>query len=168
MVLSVTGKDPARIRQILYSGTVVFHFYRYQWEGFDAGDAELRAALAQFPDPQPSRPFAARDCALALVESGAQPVPPPREFTRAALARRRRLFRGRSAWDVLLAAAAAGPLDYTGYSYAHHADGYRLALTPESRARLAAAAAAAAPRSLQPELHALDHAAAIVFVCPRA
>ena len=28
MVLSVTGKDPARITQILRSGTVVFHFYR--------------------------------------------------------------------------------------------------------------------------------------------
>ncbi len=34
MVLSVTGKDVARIKQILRSGTVVFHFYRYWWTGF--------------------------------------------------------------------------------------------------------------------------------------
>jgi hypothetical protein len=36
MVLSVTGKDLARVRQILRSGTVVFHFYRYWWQGFEA------------------------------------------------------------------------------------------------------------------------------------
>ena len=47
MVLSVTGKQPERIRQILRSGTVVFHFYRYWWEGFEAGEAELQALLAR-------------------------------------------------------------------------------------------------------------------------
>src|SRR3979490_3626748 len=69
MVLSVTGKDAARIRQILHSGTVVYHFYRYWWAGFDATDAELSAALARFPDADPSRPFDAEKCTLAIFES---------------------------------------------------------------------------------------------------
>ena len=47
MILSVAGKDVARVRQLLHSGTVVYHFYRYSWAGFDASEAELRAALAQ-------------------------------------------------------------------------------------------------------------------------
>src|ERR1700747_2806304 len=46
MVLSVTGKDPARIRQILHSGSVVFHFYHYWWQGFYASEeAPLRRGL---------------------------------------------------------------------------------------------------------------------------
>ncbi len=36
MILSVTGKDVARIQQILRSGTIVFHSYRYWWQGFEA------------------------------------------------------------------------------------------------------------------------------------
>ncbi len=57
MVLSVTGKEPERIRQILRSGTVVFHFYRYWWQGFEIAEAELAPLLARFPDPDPSREF---------------------------------------------------------------------------------------------------------------
>ena len=41
MVLSVAGKDVTRVRQLLHSGTVVYHFYRYSWTGFDADEAEL-------------------------------------------------------------------------------------------------------------------------------
>src|ERR1700688_13903 len=62
MVVSVTGKEPARVRQILHSGTVVFHFSRYRWEGFEVGEAELRPLLDRFPDPDPSRPFSPAAC----------------------------------------------------------------------------------------------------------
>ena len=48
MVLSVTGKDSTRIKQILRSGTVVFHFYRYWWSGFDIDEAELTEILARY------------------------------------------------------------------------------------------------------------------------
>ena len=48
MVLSVTGKDPERIQQILRSGTVVFHFYRYWWQGFEIAEAELRRTARAF------------------------------------------------------------------------------------------------------------------------
>ena len=61
MVLSVTGKDPERIRQILRSGTVVFHFYRYWWDSLEVGEAELETLLAAFPDADPSRIFQPAD-----------------------------------------------------------------------------------------------------------
>jgi len=37
--------------------------------GFDANDAQLSAALARFPDADPSRPFDAEKCTLAIFES---------------------------------------------------------------------------------------------------
>ena len=74
MILSVAGKDAARVRQLLHSGTVVYHFYRYSWAGFDADETELAAALARFPDADPSRPFAASKCTNAVFDdAGANP-----------------------------------------------------------------------------------------------
>src|SRR5258706_10727747 len=74
MILSVTGKDSARVRQILKTGTVVYHFYRYWWAGFDADEAEVSAALTKFPDSDTSRGFSGADCTTAIFEStGANP-----------------------------------------------------------------------------------------------
>jgi hypothetical protein len=166
MVLSVTGKDAARIRQILRSGTVVFHFYRYWWSGFDIDPSELTSLLARFPDPDPSREFRGAECTSVALESGATPPRPAVEIQRQAISRSR-LFRRRSFWDALLAEVSSSPVAYNGYSFAHHADLYRLELTPEARARLAAAAASLAPRTMRKELQAIAHAARVVFLCPR-
>jgi len=166
MVLSVTGKDPARIRQILRSGTVVFHFYRYWWTALEITDEELQPLLARFPDPDPSREFRAGECTMAVVESAASPPRPSLEITRQA-ASQAGWFRRRSFWDELLARASAGPLAYHGYSYGHRGDLYRLELAPETRASLAAAAAALAKGNLRHDLQTLNHAARILFVCPR-
>ena len=167
MVLSVTGKDAARIKQILRSGTVVFHFYRYWWTGFEIDAAELNGLLARFPDPDPSREFRSAECAMIAIESGATPPRPAIEIPREAISRSG-LFRRRSFWDALLAEASLNPVVYHGYSFAHHADLYRLDLTADSRARLATAAASLAPRAMRKELQAIGGAARIVFVCPRA
>ncbi len=167
MVLSVTGKDAARIKQILRSGTVVFHFYRYWWTGFDIDATELNGLLARFPDPDPSRKFRGEECTIVAIESGATPPRPTVEIQRQAISRPR-LFRRRRFWDALLAEASSNPVAYHGYSFAHRADLYRLELVPESRARLAAAAASLAPRAMHKELQALDQAARILFICPRA
>jgi hypothetical protein len=166
MVLSVTGKDATRIRQILRSGTVVFHFYRYWWTGFDIDQSELAGLLARFPDPDPSREFRSAECTSVAIESGATPPRPAVEIQRQAISRSR-LFRRRSFWDALLAEVSSSPVAYNGYSFAHHADLYRLELTPEARARLAAAAASLAPRTMRKELQAIAHAARVVFLCPR-
>lgn len=166
MVLSVTGKDLARVRQVLRSGTVVFHYYRYWWDGFEAGEAELQPLLARFPDANPLREFNTAACTAVLVAgNGSRPI--LLELDRAA-ASRRRLLRGRSVWDALLAAAAIGPLAYSGYSYAHRADLYRLELSAESREALVSAAVALAPRKLAGELRQLASATHLLFVCPRA
>jgi hypothetical protein len=166
MVLSVTGKDAARLRQILRSGTVVFHFYRYWWQGFEASEEELGPLLARFPDPDPSRPFRAEHCTVALFEGGSASPRLLFEIDRAA-ASRTGFFRRRSFWDALLSAAAAGPVGYQGYSYARRGDLYRLDLTDQQREALGAAAARA-PRKLRRELAALTHAAHLAFVCPRS
>lgn len=167
MVLSVTGKDAARIRQIFRSGTVVFHFYRYWWTGFDVDETELRGLLARFPDPDPSREFRSADCTLVAIESGAMPPRPILEVQKAAISQRR-LFRRLSFWDALLAETASAPVTYHGYSFAHRADLYGLDLSAEARARLAAAAASLAPRAMRKDLQAIGGAARVVFVCPRA
>jgi hypothetical protein len=166
MILSVTGKDVGRVQQILHSGTVVFHFYRYWWHGFEVSEAELEQRLASFPDAGPSRPFRAGQCALALIEDNRTPPRPLIEINRAA-ASHTGLFRRRSFWDELLAAAAAGPLEYDGYSYSRHADLYRLQLSVEQLTVLVTAASKA-PRNLRRELGALERASGIVFACERA
>lgn len=167
MVLSVTGKDAARIKQILRSGTVVFHFYRYWWSGFDIDQAELAGLLARFPDPDPSREFRSMECTMLAIESAGIPPRPTIEVNRDAISHRG-LFRGRSFWDAVLYEAALSPVAYHGYSFAHRADLYRLELSAESRPRLVAAAASLAPRAMRKDLQAIAGAARIVFICPRA
>lgn len=166
MVLSVTGKDAARIHQILRSGTVVFHFYRYWWDGFEISDAELAALLASFPEPEPSRPFDPAVCTLALFNAGG-PLPGNLLELTKAQASQRRFLRRRTFWQALLAAAKAGPLTYAGYSYAYKADLYRLELSAAQRDALLAAAQSLAPRNLRAELLHLEKAAHVIFVCPR-
>jgi len=169
MVLSVTGKEPGRIRQIFRSGTVVFHFYRYWWEGFEASEADLQALLARFPDSDPSRAFRADACSKAFIVSETQGS--PRHFSieidRAA-ASHKRFMRRRSFWDALLAAARAGPPGYDSYSYMYHADLYRLETSAVLRSNLAAAAASLAPRELRRELVGINEATHLIFACPRA
>jgi hypothetical protein len=173
LVLGVTGKHPERIRQILRSGGVSFHSYRYWWEGFQLEEQELATLLARFPDADPSRVFRPEACTAIVLEAGGSPARPdlsgPRpilELERAA-ASRKRLFRRRSFWDALLAAAASGSLAYGGYSYQWRADLYRRDLGRELPATLAAAAKSLAPRDLHRSLRALDRATHIVFICPR-
>jgi hypothetical protein len=167
MVLSVAGKDVTRVRQLLHCGTVVYHFYRYSWTGFDADDAELSAALARFPDADPARPFARDQCALALLESGGANPRHILELHRAA-GSKRRMFRGKSFWERLVEIAVNEKLCYHGYSYGRHADLYRLDLNSENVFQIAQGAERLAPGNLRGALSALHGAASILFVCPRS
>jgi hypothetical protein len=165
MVLSVTGKDPGRVRQILHSGTVVFHFYRYWWQSFDVSSEELALVLATFPDSDPSREFPPESCVKILIEPGGTPPRPAVEFERSAISRSG-LLRRRSLWEAILAEANVSAPANHGYSYGHRADLYKLELSPEARKRLADAASLA-PRNFRKDLQILVYAARIVFVCPR-
>src|SRR6202140_625691 len=148
MILSVAGKDAARVRQLLHSGTVVYHFYRYSWTGFDADEAELASALARFPDADPSRPFAPDQCMVAIFESGGVNRRHLMELPRAA-GSKRRVFRGESFWERLLEIAGHDKLQYEGYSYGRRADLYRLNMNRENALQIAQAVKRLAPSGLQ-------------------
>jgi len=166
MILSVAGKDAARVRQLLHSGTVVYHFYRYSWNGFDADETELAAALARFPDADPSRPFAASQCTNAVFDDAGANPRHLLDLKREA-ASRRRLFRGKSFWEGLLEIAVEEKPAYQKYSYSRRADLYRLDLDAENAARIEDAANRLASGKLRSALRVLPSAACILFVCPR-
>jgi hypothetical protein len=166
MVLGVTGKDLARIQQILRAGTVVFHFYRYWWQGFEADPEELAAELKRFPDADPARPFRAEECTAVLLESGGEPPRHSLEIARAS-ASHKRWFRSQSLWDGVMAWGQEQAPTYGGYSYRRRADFYQLAITPEHVAALRDASERA-PRELRHALLNLPGASRIVFICPRS
>jgi len=171
MILTVTGRDAARIRQILRSGTVVYHFFRYSWQGFDADPAELAALLAEFPadlpPADPRRIFDAAGCSLALIESPATGRAPIK-IERAA-AERKSLFASRSFWDSLLSIAeeSRNAVVYVGYSYGLRADAYRLDLSESQASALRANAAKLAPRPLRAPMAGMGILGKVIFLCPR-
>jgi hypothetical protein len=122
-MLGVTGKDEVRIREVLLRGSLVSGASRFRWTGWDAGVEGLRELLATFPDPDPSRPFAASSCTRATLRGGRQPI----EIVREAGARKG-LFQRESFWDALMKTIAAATPGYApvyaGYSYRERADRY--------------------------------------------
>ncbi len=118
MVVSVAGKDLARVQKILSAGTVVFHSFRYWWTGFEADPAALREILQKYPDADPSRAFRAEDCAEVILESSGTP---PRHSLRIRRdeAGKRRLLHPRSFWDNLMNLARDVAPAYREYSYSH-------------------------------------------------
>jgi len=166
MILSVAGKDVTRVRQLLHSGKVVYHFYRYSWEGFDADEAELSAALAQFPDADPSRPFDPKSCTNTVFDDAGTNPRHLLDLDRAT-GSQRRILRGQSFWGALMEIAAEEKISYQKYSYSRRADLYRLDLDAENAARIDEAANRLATGKLRSALRVLPVAACIVFVCPR-
>ena len=176
MIVAVAGKDAQRVQQILRSGTVVFHSYRYWWQGFDAEPDKLAEILARYPGANPARPFRPEDCTEVILESraasGSDPLlqtSTPRHTLRLRLedASRKRVFRTRSLWDVLMDLARPSPPAYRDYSYALRADIYILQPNPAQLARLARDAAQYSSRSLRPQLALLPAITHILFMCPR-
>jgi hypothetical protein len=166
MILSVAGKDAARVRQLLHSGTVVYHFYRYSWAGFEADETELAAALAQFPDDDPARPFAPSQCTNAVFD-GAGANPRHLLDLGRQTASKRRLFRRQSFWERLLEIAVEENPAYERYSYSRRADLYRLDLDAENISRIEEAANQLAAGKLRSMLRMLPAAACIRFICQR-
>ena len=166
MVVSVAGKDLSRVQKILSSGTVVFHSFRYWWTGFDTDPSALQALLQKYPDPDPSRPFRAEDCAEVILESSGSPARHSLRIRREE-ASKRRLLSSRSLWDDLMNLAREAAPAYREYSYSLRGDIFVLSLSPEQIARLAREALRSAPRTLRADLAVLSAISQIVFVCPR-
>jgi hypothetical protein len=166
MIVSVTGKDPYRVQQILRSGTIVFNSYRYWWDSIDSASTDLATLLAAYPDADPSRPFNRENCTEVILESAGTP---PRHSLRLARteASRKRLFRTRSLWDVLLDLTRPHIPAYREYSYARRADVYALPLDPAAIAHLTERVAQYAPRVMAVQLVILPHISLAKFLCPR-
>jgi hypothetical protein len=125
MALGLTGKDLARLHELLLRGTLVSGASRLRWTGWDAEPAALQAALDNFPDPDPARSFAPERCVRAVLKGVGHRIEIPRE-----VGSRKKLFRRRSFWDVLMALAAQSAPRYLEYSYRERADCYLADLSP--------------------------------------
>jgi len=134
-MLGLTGKDEARIYELLRRGTLVSGASRFRWSGWEADRAGVLELLATFPDPEPSRPFAPERCVRAMLRGGRQPIEIPRQA-----GQRKPIFRRATFWDLLLEVAGAGDMRYQTYSYKDRADLYHLALDQAAAKRLRAGA----------------------------
>jgi hypothetical protein len=166
MIVSVVGKNPERVQQILRTGTVVYNGYRYNWESLSAELPELATHLALFPDDDLSRAFHPAEVIAVLLESGGGAQRSIFELSRDE-ASAKKLLAKESPWDLLLQFAAANPPRYEEYSHARRADRFRLTLPYDGAQQLLAVLLQAAPRALRHRWSALRPPAAITFLCPR-
>ena len=166
LIVSIAGKDIARVQQIFRSGTAVYHGYRYWWEGIAADASELAALLVPFPDDDPARPFEPGKATAAMLEIGGGTQCHVVEILREE-AVAKKLLRKHSPWQVLLQSASNHTPRYEKYSHARRADLFRISLPYDQAQQLLAALLDAAPRSLRHRWSTLSPPAAITFVNPR-
>jgi hypothetical protein len=166
MVVSVAGKDAARVQQIFRSGTVVYNGYRYWWDALQAEREELDRLLLPFPGDDPSRPFGPEQATAVLLETGGGAQCTVVEITRQDAAQKK-LFAKHSPWDVLADFASGKSPRYEKYAHARRADLFRVFLSFDQSEQLLAAMLNAAPRNLKYRWSALRPPAALTFVCPR-
>jgi hypothetical protein len=158
-LLAVAGKDEARIAEILRRGTVTSGASRFRWVGWQVEAEALRALLATFPDDDPALTFAAERCTRAILRGGLRSIEIPREA-----AARKGLLQRRTFWDELMAAIAAGPTEYRGYSFRDRADRFRREFTPGEVAQLRAARSAVKFSTLRDQIAAVVFTAAELYV----
>ncbi len=131
-IVAQVGKDTARVKRLLRSGTLVSGATRYRWEGLDVDENGVVPLLQKFPDPEPERPFSSNGCTLAVFHDAAgRSAELPRE-----VAARRRWFRRRSFWDACLEAIPLKTAGYLSYSYREKADCYRVKLPARTAAAI--------------------------------
>jgi hypothetical protein len=162
MIVSVTGKNFARVQQIFRSGTVVYNGYRYWWDGFPCDESELSGLLARFPDDDPSRLFNPSQVTSISLEIGGGTQRTLVNLTRRE-ASAKKLFHKHSPWEVLLKTVQDAAPRYEKYSHAEHADVYRLNLSTDIAVSLLKKTLDASPRVLRKKLAALQPPAAILF-----
>jgi hypothetical protein len=167
MVVSIAGKDAARVQQIFRSGTAVYNGYRYWWESIAAEASEIEALLAPFPGDDPAQLFEPSKATAALLEIGGGTQRHVVEISRKEASQKK--FLGKlTPWQALLQNTSSHPARYEKYSHARRADLFRISLPYDDAQRLLAALLEAAPRHLRHRWSNLRPPAAITFVCPRS
>ena len=130
-MIGITGKDEARLHDLLLRGTLVSGASRFRWTGWDADREAIREALASFPDPDPERRFAPELCVRAALRGPGRRIEIPRE-----IGQRKPLFRRTSFWDTLMGVAASSEVRYVDYVYRERADCYSAPLSLAALERL--------------------------------
>jgi hypothetical protein len=158
-MLGITGKNEARVRELLLRGTLVSGASRFRWTGWEADPDGLRELLATYPGDDPARPFASARCVRAVLRGGRQAIRIPREA-----GARKPLLRKASFWDVLLDLAAAGEVQYLHYSYKDRADCYRLDVPLAAAEKLRAASEVLKYSSLREQIQSAGFVWAELYV----
>lgn len=166
MVVSIVGKDPARVEKIFRTGTVLYNGYRYWWDALAADLPEIEELLRPFPDDEPSRAFAPAQANCVLLEMGGGTQRNVVEIT-AQEASEKKLFGRVSPWDVLLKCAVDSVPRYEKYSHARRGDLFRIVLPYDRAQQLLAGILEAAPHSLRHRWSTLRPPAALTFVVSR-
>jgi hypothetical protein len=158
-MLGITGRNEARIRELLLRGTLVSGASRFRWTGWEADLDGLRELLATYPGDDPARPFASGRCVRAVLRGGRQAIHIPREA-----GARKPLLRKASFWDVLMDLAAAGEIRYLHYSYKERADCYRLEMPLATAEKLRAASEVVKYSSLREQIRSAGFVWAELYV----
>ncbi|HUS06270.1 MAG TPA: hypothetical protein VMZ52_08245 [Bryobacteraceae bacterium] len=132
-VLPLTGKDAERVAELLTRGSLVSGGSRFRWSGLKPSLADVDSAFQLFPDPEPSRRFDPARCIQVTLQAEHSQIVIARE-----VGAKKRLFRRRNFWDMLLELAHAPR--YVQYSYKEEADHYRVSLDATAAEALRAAA----------------------------
>ena len=131
LILSLTGKQPARIRDLIERGTIVSGASRFRWQGWQADLGDIEQLMTTFPDPDPSRAFNAAACVKAILRTQLSSIEIARE-----VGSRRKFLRRSSFWDALMTMAGTTTAAYVEYSYRERADRYRVTLGLAERGAL--------------------------------
>jgi hypothetical protein len=148
-MLGVTGKDEARIRELLLRGSLVSGASRFRWAGWQQDAGSLCALLATFPDPDPSRPFAVAACVKVILRGGRSPIEIPRDAVS-----RKSLFQRQTFWEQLMQVLGEGAAVYAGYSYRERTDRYTRPVTAVDMERIRAAAESVKFSTLRDQIRA--------------
>jgi hypothetical protein len=158
-MLGVTGKDEARIREILLRGTLVSGASRFRWAGWAVDAAALGEVLATFPDAEPDRAFAAERCVRVILRGGRQTIEVRRE-----VGERKGLFQRETFWGLLMEVMGAGAFRYAGYSYRDRADRMVRELSVVEAERLRAGSDAVKYSTLREQIRSVGYTSAEVLV----
>jgi len=158
-MLGVTGKDSARLHELLLRGTLVSGASRFRWAGWDADREAIQRELSTFPDPDPRRPFSPERCVRADLRAPGRRIEIPREA-----GQRKPLFRRASFWDTLMSVVASSETRYVDYSYRERADCYAAALSLAGLERLREDAALVKYTTLQQQIRQINLESVDLFV----
>jgi hypothetical protein len=158
-MIGITGKDEARLHELLLRGTLVSGASRFRWAGWDADHEAIRETLASFPDPDPKRRFAPELCIRAALRGPGRRIEIPRE-----IGQRKPLFRRTSFWDTLMGVAASSEVRYVDYVYRERADCFSAALTLAGLERLREGARLVTYSTLQQQIRHTNLESVDLFV----